>query len=150
MKWGLTKRSGDIDNTLDSFRKNMDRVFDDFFSLKPTTLFESEWLPTLDVEENDKAVHVKAEMPGINEKDLNVTLENNVLTISGEKKEEKEDNKKNYVLSERRFGSFSRSVTLPDGIKSEKIKAGFKNGILNIEIPKEETAKPKKISIEVK
>jgi len=152
MKWGLTKRDRDPDTAYSDFRKDIDRVFDDFFSLKPSSLFDSEWLPSVDIDEDDKAIHIKAELPGIDEKDLKVNLENNVLTISGEKKEERkeEDKDKRTIVSERRFGSFSRSLSVPEGIKAEKIKAKFKDGVLNIEVPKEETVQPKKINIDVK
>lgn len=150
MKWGLTKRDENRQNSLDSIRKDFDAIFDDFFSLKPSALFESDWVPSVDVEEDDKAIHVKAEVPGLEEKDLDVSLHNNMLTIKGEKKEEKKEEKgKNRIISERRYGSFSRSISLPEGIKTDKVKAKFKNGILNIEIPKDESVKPKKISIDV-
>jgi len=151
MKWGLAKRENKMDYGLDAFRNDILSVFDDFFTFSPTTLFESKWAPTVDITEDEKVLHVKAEVPGIDEKDLTVTLENNVLTISGEKKEErKEENKDNrYIVSERRFGSFYRSIRLPEGIKADKIEAKFKNGVLNIEIPREESAQPKKIKIDV-
>ncbi len=149
MKWGISKRGKDSEHTVDLFRKNFNSLFDDFFSTGPTALFDSDWLPTVDVEENQREIHVKAEMPGLEEKDINVTLDRNILTISGEKKEERdeEDNEKKYVLSERRFGSFSRSITLPEGVKSDKITAKFKKGVLNIRIPRDEKKQPKKIDI---
>lgn len=151
MKWGLAKRENKMDYGLDAFRNDILSVFDDFFTFSPTTLFESKWAPTVDITEDEKVLHVKAEVPGIDEKDLTVTLENNVLTISGEKKEErKEENKDNrYIVSERRFGSFYRSIRLPEGVNADKIEAKFKNGVLNIEIPREESAQPKKIKIDV-
>ncbi len=150
MKWSLTKTSTP-ENSLNSFKRDLDRVFDDFFSFKPSSLVRSEWLPELDVVEDEKAIHVKAEMPGMEEKDINVTLDNHVLTISGEKKEEKreEDKKKNYIYSERKYGCFSRSLSLPEGIKADKIRADFKKGVLSIEIPKDEAAQPKKIKVNI-
>lgn len=149
MKWGISKRGKDSEHTVDLFRKNFNRMFDDFFSTSPTALFDSDWLPTVDVEENEKEIHVKAEMPGLEEKDINVILDRNILTISGEKKEERdeEDKDKKYVLSERRFGSFSRSIILPEGIKTEEINAKFTKGVLNIRIPRDEKQQPKKIEI---
>lgn len=95
---------------------------------------------------------MKAEIPGIDEKDLQVTLENNILTIAGEKKEERneKDRDSRWVVSERKFGSFRRSISLPEGIRSDKIKAAFRNGVLRVEIPREESAKPRKITIDVK
>ena len=152
MNMNLIRRKRDNNFGLDLFRRDISRAFDDFFSFTPTHLFDSEWIPTLDVEEDDKAIHIKAEMPGIDEEDLKVTIENNVLTLSGEKKEERkeEDKDKRYHFSERRFGSFSRTITLPEGIKYDKINAKFKKGLLSINIPKDESKQPKKINIEVK
>lgn len=151
MNWNLTKGRREDEFGLDIFREDISRVFDDFFSLKPSELFESNWVPSIDVEDKKKSITVKAEIPGIEEKDLNVTLEKNVLTISGEKKEErKEEYKdKSYIFSERKFGSFSRSIALPEGIKAENVKATFRKGVLNIEIPKEKETETKKIDIKV-
>ncbi len=152
MKWGLATRKNNQNNSsLDAFHRDIDRVFDDFFSFTPSTFFESQWIPSIDVSEDEKAITVKAEVPGIDEKNINVILEENVLTISGEKQEERkdEDRKRNYVMSERRFGSFSRSIALPDGIKADQIKADFSKGVLTVRIPKEESARPKRIQIQV-
>ena len=88
-------------------------------------------------------------MPGIDEKDLDVKIENNFLILSGEKKEETKEEKKNYIFSERKYGSFYRTIALPEGAKTDKVKATFKKGILNIEIPKDEVKEAKKIPIEV-
>jgi HSP20 family protein len=145
----LIKRTNNKEYGIDSFRKNVDKLFDDFFFLTPTSLFKSDWEPTVDVEENEKSIRVKAEIPGIDEKDLNVEIENNILTLSGEKKEERKEEKKNYIFSERKFGSFSRSISLPEGTKTDKVKATFKKGVLNIEIPKDEKVEAKKIAIEI-
>jgi HSP20 family protein len=145
----LVKRNNNKEYGLDTFRKNIDKLFDDFFFLTPTSLFKNDWEPTVDVEEDEKSIRIKAEIPGIDEKDLDVKVENNVLTLSGEKKEERKEEKKNYIFSERKFGSFSRSIGLPEGIKTDKIKATFKKGVLNIEIPKDEAKELKKIAINV-
>ena len=151
MKWGLTKKNRDNSSPVDLFHRDISRVFDDFFSLTPSSMFEFDWSPSVDVVENEHSVNVKAEIPGIDEKDLKVTLENNILCIAGEKREERreEDKKSRSVVSERRFGSFHRAISLPEGIREENIKASFKNGVLKIEIPKDEAAKPKKITIDV-
>ncbi len=151
MKWGITRRDDGNRSPLDSFRREIDTVFDEFFSLKPSTLFDSDWLPSIDVDENEKEFNVTAELPGMEEKDITVTLENSILTIAGEKKEEREekDEKRNRYHSERHYGSFSRSISLPEEIKQDKIKAKFKNGVLSIMIPKDESAEKKRISIKV-
>ncbi|OHD65716.1 MAG: hypothetical protein A2176_13865 [Spirochaetes bacterium RBG_13_51_14] len=143
MKWGLTKlNNGDLTFT---------RVFDDFFRMMPVDVFGDELNPRVDVHEDDKAVYVKAEIPGLNDKDLTVFLKENLLTIAGEKREEKTegDNNEEYYYCERRFGSFSRTIALPDSIKADEVKANYKNGVLEIELPKAESAKPRKIDITV-
>jgi len=119
--------------------------------MSPSTLFESKWLPSVDVEENGKMITVKAEVPGMDEKDISVTLSDNVLTISGEKRQEntREESGKRYVVTERKYGSFSRSITLPEGIKADKIKASFRKGVLSVDIPKDESAQPRKIEIKI-
>lgn len=151
MKWGLTKKNHEQDSLVDTLHRDITRVFDDFFSISPTSMFEFDWSPSIDVEEDDSGYHVKAEIPGIDEKDLRVTLENGILSISGEKKEEREERGNGrYVVSERKFGSFHRSISLPDGIKADKIKASFKNGVLRVDVPREESSKPRKINIDVK
>jgi HSP20 family protein len=150
MKWGLTKRNETKLNPFEAFERDVKRIFDDFFALEPVDLFDSAWLPTVDVEEDEKSIHVRAEIPGIDEKDLNVTLEDNVLTISGEKKEERKEENKRYVLAERRFGSFKRSIALPAEVKSDSVKASFKNGVLTIDFEKKEVSQPKRITINVK
>ncbi len=152
MKWGLTKKNREQESLVDSLHRDISRVFDDFFSISPTSMFEFDWSPTVDVMENEGGFLVKAEIPGIDEKDLQVTLENNILTIAGEKKEERseKDRDSRWVVSERKFGSFRRSISLPEGIRSDKIKAAFRNGVLRVEIPREESAKPRKITIDVK
>lgn len=143
MKWGLAR--------LNNADYSLSTVLDDFFRMAPADLMGGEVFPKLDVHEDDKAVHVKAEIPGLDEKDLNVTLKENTLTISGEKKEEKKEEVKNrnYYYCERSFGSFSRTIVLPEGIKADEVKANYRNGILDIELPKGEKARPKKVNVEV-
>ncbi|GAB4220178.1 MAG TPA: Hsp20/alpha crystallin family protein [Spirochaetota bacterium] len=150
MKWGLTKRNETKLNPFEAFERDVKRIFDDFFTLEPVDLFDSAWVPSIDVEEDEKSIHVRAEIPGIDEKDLNVTLEDNVLTISGEKKEERKEENKRYVLAERRFGSFKRSIALPAEVKADNVKASFKNGVLTVDFEKKEVSQPKRITINVK
>jgi len=142
MRWGLAR--------LNNSDLGLPAVFDDFFRM-PIEVFGDDLKPRLDVHEDEKAVYVKAEIPGLEEKDLNVTLKENMLTISGEKKSEKteSDEDKNYWYCERSFGSFSRTIVLPDAIKHDEVKANYKNGVLEIEIPKSEKAQPKKIDVKV-
>jgi len=110
----------------------------------------SSWTPAVDITEHDDQFVVKVELPGVNKDDVKITLENNILTIRGEKKQEKETKKENYHRVERSYGSFQRSFTLPTTVKSDKIDAAYKDGILQIALPKAEEAKPKQIEVKVK
>jgi len=137
---------------LSTIRDEVNRLFDDFFSGLPERrreLLEGEWLPSVDIAETDDSVVVKAELPGVEQNDVSITIVNDVLTLKGEKKEEKEINKENYHRVERSYGSFQRSLSLPTGVQSDKTKATYKDGVLTITIPKAEEAKPKTIKINV-
>ena len=105
--------------------------------------------PPVDIYEDDHQVTIQAELPGIDEKDLNITVENNVLTISGERKLENEENKENFHRIERSYGRFTRSFTLPSTLDTENINADFNNGVLKIVLNKSEAAKPKQIKVGV-
>ena len=133
-------------------RDEMDRLFDDFVERFPTRRdFEDRmWSPDVDVHETDSEVVVKAEIPGMEQKDINVTIKDNVLTLKGEKMQEKEKKETNYHRIERTYGSFSRSFTLPTMVVSDKAAAQYKNGILTVTLPKSEEVKPKEIAVELK
>ncbi|MBW6484887.1 MAG: Hsp20/alpha crystallin family protein [Syntrophobacterales bacterium] len=137
-----------------ALQREMGRVFDDFSRSFDLTPFGSErgrdvFYPSVDVTEGDKEVTVKAELPGMEEKDIDVSLTDNSLTIRGEKREEREDKGKDYWHKETSYGSFSRVIPLPEGIDTEKVDARFKNGVLTVTMPKLETTitKSRKISI---
>ena len=149
MKFGITRKNNDSIPELRSFRSDVNRLFDDFFNLRTAGLFDSEWLPAIDVYDDEKNFYIKADVAGIEEKDLDVTINGNVLTLSGKKMEERKDEGKNYIFSESRTGSFSRSVTLPAGFRQKDIKGELKNGVLTITIEKEPGAKSEKIKIDV-
>jgi len=150
MKFGITRKNNDSTPELKSFRNDVNRLFDDFFSLRTAGLFDSEWLPAMDVYDDEKNFYIKADIAGIEEKDLEVTINGNVLTVSGKKVEERNDcGDKNCIFSERRTGSFSRSVTLPAGFKQKEIKGELKNGVLTITVEKDKTEKTEKIKIEI-
>ncbi len=106
--------------------------------------------PSVDLSENKDSFVLKAELPGMKKEDVKVTLQNNILTISGEKKQEQEEKGKTFHRIERSYGSFSRTVELPVAVKTDAIKADFKDGVLTVELPKLEEAKPKEIAISVK
>jgi len=130
----------------------MNRMFDNVFRTD-TRDGDSDfttWTPAVDIAEHDDQFVVKVELPGVNKDDVKITLENNILTIRGEKKQEKETKKENYHRVERSYGSFQRSFTLPTTVKSDKIDAVYKDGILQIALPKAEEAKPKQIEVKVK
>jgi HSP20 family protein len=103
----------------------------------------------VDIAEKEKEYEVMAELPGMDENNIDVKFADGMLTIKGEKKEEKEEKKKDYYLSERRYGSFQRSFQVPDGVDAEKIEASFKNGVLTVKLPKtaEAVKQEKKIAI---
>jgi HSP20 family protein len=113
------------------------------------TMIVADWVPSVDVSETDGEYQIKAEIPDVKKEDVKVTLEDGVLTIQGERKQEKEDNGKKYHRVERTYGSFVRSFTLPDLVDVEKVTAEFKDGVLNLQLPKSEKAKPKAIEVKV-
>jgi len=135
----------------DRMRKEMDRLWDSFFEggLRRRAEGGGEWLPSLDVSETKNELVVKAEVPGMDPKDIDISLSDGMLTIKGEKKQEKEEKQADYHLVERSYGAFTRSVQLPKEVQSEKINASYKNGILKITLPKSEEAKKKEIKIKV-
>ncbi len=108
-----------------------------------------EWAPRVDISETDKEFAIKAEIPDVKKEDVKVTVDNGVLTIQGERKQEKEENGKKFHRVERFYGSFARSFTLPDNVDETKIKATFKDGMLNLQIEKTEEVKPKSIEVKV-
>jgi HSP20 family protein len=110
----------------------------------------ADWAPTTDVVETKNEILIRAELPGINEKDVDIEIENGVLTIKGERTAEKETDDKGYHRIERAYGTFLRSFTLPTNVAPEQIAATFTNGLLEVHLPKKEGAKPKTIKVEVK
>lgn len=135
---------------LSSLRREMDRLWENFFVERPLgRIREREWAPSLDMSETKDNYVVKVEVPGIDAKHMDISLTGDVLTIRGEKSQEKEEKEEDYHLVERSYGSFSRSVRLPAEVESNKIKASYKNGILRITLPKSEKAKAKEVKIKV-
>ena len=132
-------------------RKEMDRLWDSFFEggLRKRTEGVAEWLPSLDIAETKNELVVKCEVPGMDSKDIDISLSDGMLTITGEKKQEKEEKEADYHVIERSYGAFTRSVQLPKEVQHDKISASYKNGILKITLPKSEEAKKKEIKIKV-
>jgi HSP20 family protein len=127
-------------------QRRMRRLFEEPFRMD---LFTEEmgWMPAVEVVETDRAIDVTAELPGMSKEDVEIHLENNVLIIRGEKKQEKEEKEKERYLYERFYGSFQRAFTLPVPVEEGEVKAEFRNGVLNIHLPKAAEAKGRKITI---
>ena len=143
------------DDPFSSLRREMDRLFESFGREVGWPAGEGRaaaMAPSIDVSETESEFKIDADLPGVDEKDVDVVISDNVLTIKGEKKAEKEEKKKDFHLVERSYGSFSRSLTLPFAADPNKAKATFKNGVLSISLPKppEVKAKAKKIAISAK
>jgi HSP20 family protein len=150
---------------LERMRREMDRLFSDFdrgflhqpfrhfaVDLEPFWRHDLSWgsVPAVDIAEQEKQYEITAELPGMSESDIEIKVSNDVLTIKGEKKSEKEEKKKDYFLSERHYGTFARSFHIPDGVDSDKIAADFKNGVLTVTLPKTQDAQKLEKKIEIK
>jgi HSP20 family protein len=124
------------------------RMFDELFNMEEDERdVQRVWRPRVDVSESENEVRVMVDLPGVRKDDVNITLENGVLTITGERKHEEEKREENVHFAERVYGRFSRSFTVQDTLNTDKIDASFKDGVLSIVLPKAEKAKPKKIEI---
>jgi HSP20 family protein len=128
-------------------REPLFRLFDTFFNDNGEDLATRTWTPPVDIQETDDAYHIHAELPGLTKDDIQITLENNVLRLSGERKFEKDVKQENYHRIERTYGTFTRSFALPTQVSPEKVEAKFENGVLSLTVPKAEQAKPRRIAI---
>ncbi len=154
--------AGEVWRPFEALRKEVDRVFEDFgdgfwrrpfrslAALERALPSKLATTPAVDVSETDKAYEITAELPGMDEKNIEVNVANGGLTIKGEKKDEKEEKKKDFYVSERRYGSFERYFTLPDSVDPDKIAATFKNGVLKVTLPKTAEAQKPAKKIDVK
>lgn len=145
------RQLGRLDEPFFSLQRSMNRLFEDTFKDLPVATGDvsAQLVPSVDVKETDKAVQIEAELPGVDEKDVQVTYKDGVLTIKGEKKAEKEETKGGYHLSERSYGSFFRSLTIDD-IDADKIEANFAKGVLKVTLPKAPAAESKTKTIAIK
>lgn len=132
-----------------SLRSDMDRLFSGLFGGVPEDR-EGFWAPVVDIEEDNDKIMVKAEVPGMIREDIKVSVQGNLLTITGERKQENETKNKTFHRIERSYGRFSRMITLPTDVDADKVKASYKDGVLNISLPKPESIKPKHIDVEIK
>jgi HSP20 family protein len=133
---------------LSSLRNELDRLFDLTWSGRDSGLF-SGWSPSLDVFDEKDHFVVNAELPGMKKEDIDLSFENGVLSLSGERQQSKDNKEGETFRSERYFGKFQRSVTLPAAVDSSKISASYKDGILTVTLPKSEAAKPKQIAVNI-
>lgn len=143
-------RSLDLFEDLEDLQQEMNRVFD--LKMRPFKLGNGDklWAPAVDIVDEKDQIKVKADLPGLKKEDIDVSVENDVLTIKGEKKEEKETKEKDYIRSERYYGAFHRAFTLPASVDAAKVNAAYKEGVLEITLPKKEGAKPKQTKVEIK
>ncbi|SEA53695.1 heat shock protein Hsp20 [Desulfuromusa kysingii] len=137
----------EMESMLDPYSRSLDWPFRGGRDLN---MKGSDWVPRADISETDENFNVKVEVPGIKREDVKISLENHVLNISGENKQEKEEKGKKFHRVERYYGQFNRSFSLPENVDEEKIEAAFNDGLLTLTIPKTEVQKPKAIEIKVK
>jgi len=142
---------------MQSFQKNMNDVFDNFFKEfeenflpRQSGAEKSDFLPRIDVAETDKEITVSAELPGLTEKDVEITMDHGILSIKGEKQQQSEEKQGHYHYVERKYGSFYRGIPIPADIEQNKIEAAFKNGVLRISLPKKEITGSQSRRIKVK
>lgn len=133
---------------------DMERTMDEVFGRWPSAWRRlpqaKEWMPSMEMYEKDSKFIIKAELPGVKEKDIDVSVSDHTLTIKGEKAAEKEVNEEDYYFSESTYGSFMRSITLPTDVDADKVEASLNDGVLEVSVPKIAEAKPKRVSISTK
>src|SRR6266699_3285273 len=134
---------------VNTLQDQFNRLFNDVFDRKGEESSLTAWAPAVDIYETEHELVVKADLPEVDPKDLDIRVENNILTIRGERKFENKVNEENYLRVERSYGSFSRSFQLANSVNSEAIKADYQNGVLTLSIPKREEAKPTQIKVNV-
>ncbi len=152
VRWNPTRELATFPTDILSMQREINRMFDDFFrsDRDESSLLAPTWKPAVDILEEEDVYVAKVELPGVSKDDVKITMQDNVLTIRGEKKGEKKGKEENMHRVERFYGSFQRSFSLPTSVKSDKIEAEYKDGILTINMPKAEEVKPKQIEVKVK
>ena len=134
---------------LNTIQSEMNRLFNTFFDgpAPANGAATRRWVPAMDLVETDDDLVLRADLPGLSDGDVNIEVEDNVLSISGERKAEREERNEGFYRVERAYGGFSRSLTLPDGADPERVRASFDRGVLEVRIPKPEQRKPRKVTI---
>ena len=134
---------------LSNLQNQFNRIFNESFRNQAEESALTTWAPAVDIYETPNELVVKADLPDVNEKDIDVRVENNLLTIRGERKFEKSVSEENYLRVERTYGAFSRSFSLPNTVNAEAIGAEYKNGVLTVTLPKREESKPRQVKVTV-
>jgi HSP20 family protein len=150
--WRRKEEEGTPAGSPRTFQREFDDLVERFFGQEPVfsrSLFSRTFTPVVDIVENENDIIVKAEIPGMEQKDLDVNLAGDVLTIKGEKKAEHEERGDNFHRIERSYGSFSRSLALPCEVQQDKAEANYKNGVLSLRLPKSESCKKKAVKITI-
>jgi len=142
--------SADPFRELFELQRGIDHLFGENFGASPEGVASKAWTPAVDVYEDDDSFLIKVELPEVNREDVKVSLNDNMLSISGERRVENEEKRENYHRVERSYGQFYRSFTLPPNVSTEAINAQFKDGVLRLTLPKREEAKPKQIEVKVR
>jgi HSP20 family protein len=137
----------DPDREVDTLQSEVNRLFDTFFGGRPTNAGIRRWVPPMDLVETEDHLILRADLPGLERDDVNIEVKDGVLTVSGERKSEHEERADGFYRVERAFGSFSRSMALPDNVNADGIAADFDKGVLEVRIPKPEERKPHRIEI---
>lgn len=145
--FGGMRRKRDVFGDLTEMQDQMNQMFNEFFGERQNQMTQGAWTPAVDVSETESALVVRAELPGLSHDDIDLSLHDNVLTLKGEKKQQGKQDGENFHRTECCFGAFTRSFSLPAAVKQDDIQAKFKDGILEITLPKQEEAKPQKIAI---
>lgn len=138
-------KSGSIKGELESMRREMDRIWNRFS--RESSTYEREWNPSLDLMETEASLVAEVEVPGINADDIDISVTSDMLTVTGEKKQQTDEQGKNYHVLERAYGRFSRSIPLPTAVNPDRVEARYKDGILRITMGKSQGAKSKRIEV---
>lgn len=153
IRWSSGQELPAFPSDILNIQREINRMFNSFFHsgwLEDSSLAPTQWSPATDVVEREDAFEVKVELPGVPKDSVKITMENSILTVSGEKKDERQSTKGNMHRVERAYGAFQRSFTLPSTIKADAVEASFKDGILTVTLPKAENVRPKEIEVTVK
>jgi len=142
-------RSNPLFAELSGMKNRLDRLFSDDFWSNDAYAGAMEWVPAVDIVESERDITIKAELPGVEPKDVTISLDNNVLTLKGHRESEKEVRKENYYRMERATGGFGRAFTIPVSIDSDRVTADFKNGLLTITLPKKESSRGRTIEVNI-